>query len=68
MIIKVQISVLSSAERVLIYDKHRRFTYEGEATPEIKELLAGRPKAFFHAMIDDQKRFEIDGEALWQEW
>lgn len=53
MIVKVQISQATSAPKaqVLVYNKERTLSYQGDATEEILDLMDGRPKAFFHAAI-----------------
>lgn len=40
-IIKVQLSIATNAEsrQMLIYDKSRKYLYQGDATPEIVELM-----------------------------
>lgn len=56
-IIKVQLSIATNAgsRQMLIYDQHRKHFYEGDATPEIIEMLQPANgeyhfmKAYFHA-------------------
>lgn len=54
MIVKVQVSQYPRG-RVLVYDEERSFQVEKPLTKEVRELMAGRPKAFFMADIDDDK-------------
>lgn len=71
MIVKVQLSIYDSsslARKVLVYDEKRTFSFEGECPPDILMLMGQRPKAFFHATIDSQKRISLGQEAGWQSW
>lgn len=79
MIVKVQLSRQTSAasRQVLVYDEAREFTYQGDASAEILELMGDRDKAFFDAeakpTIDVGTRelsyaLSIGAEAPWQEW
>lgn len=68
-IVKVQISQNDEGQHVLIYPEDRRFIYQGPATPEIVNLLGGRPKAFFYMPHDARRSVrDIQVEAPWQEW
>jgi hypothetical protein len=70
-IVKVQVSLFapgSCVSVVLIYDKQRKFTWQGALTEELKELMNGRVKAFFVASLDDRMRFLLNEEAAWQTW
>jgi len=52
MIVKVQTNLNPpSGERVLIYNESRTVFWEGDATPELRKKLRGRPKAFFSARL-----------------
>lgn len=86
MIVKVQTSLSTThpTPRVLIYNEHRDWMYEGEATPEVMKLMKGDLKAFFHAMPVKKGRkgtfmnrsgkpkmnyeLALVARAPWQEW
>jgi hypothetical protein len=67
MIFKVQIS-LNEPRQVLAYNQDR--TREGifPPTEDLLALMAGRPKAYFHANVAKDGKLMIDSEAPWQEW
>lgn len=53
MIVKIQVSLTTTrrSQTYLVYNEDRSVMHEGEATPEILNLMAGRPKAYFNAEI-----------------
>ena len=71
MIVKVQTPLFSNtgvADQVLIYDKKRKFVYEGpssEVTALMREL--GEHKAYFNARVVNRE-FEIISQAEEQDW
>ncbi len=68
MIIKVQVAQFGSAPMCLIYDKRRKYEFHGPMSEDLKLIMGDRPKAFFLAEVDDQKRFNIGEEVPWQTW
>lgn len=70
MIVKVQLSLFSSSETriVLVYNKNRKYLWEGEVTKEIEQVMNGQVKAFFYAKINKENKFELIGKAPWQTW
>lgn len=70
MIVKVQLSLQSSngVAYMLIYNEDRSVMYETEATEEIKTLMEMRPKAYFEAELDDEKKLIIGKEVKHQKW
>lgn len=69
MIVKVQMSLASSdgVRRVLIYDRTRRFSYEGGVNEDVVEMMGGRAKAYFEAGIRNGN-LEIGDEVEAQSW
>jgi hypothetical protein len=67
MIVKVQVS-LTTPPTLLVYDKRRKVEWTGPLTPEVAKLLAGRPKAFFLAVINPDRTIGLEQEATWQTW
>lgn len=77
-ILKVQLSIFTTRggggyndSTMIVYDETRKFCYEGPTTPEIRKIMRGRNKAFFHAwLVPDGKgwQMQIEDEAEWQEW
>jgi hypothetical protein len=69
MIVKVQLSLFPpDASRVLIYSQDRSVTLDATSTPKLRELMGGRPKAFFHAKVNELAQIELGAEAPWQAW
>lgn len=71
MIVKVQASIFTTeplGPQALVYDKHRKFEWQGPLPASVKDILAGRPKAFFLAHIDEQRQLVLGEEAQWQSW
>lgn len=68
MIVKVQVALNGPFQMCLIYDKLRKYEYHGPLPEDLKLLMGDRVKAFFLAEVDEQKRFNIGQEALWQTW
>ena len=70
MIVKVQLSLLSSAgkEQMLIYNEDRSVRYEAPADPKIKDLMGGRLKAYFTAELRPDGKLALGGEAMPQTW
>ena len=68
-IVKVQLSLRTSelCQQVLIYPRSRKDAYQGDATPEIVEMMNGELKAFFYAKIK-RDHFELEERAPWQDW
>jgi hypothetical protein len=69
MIVKVQVSMFTSAEEqtVLVYNKDKSVMFQGEATPKVLKMMAGRFKAFFKARMRG-KEIDIIKPAKWQDW
>lgn len=71
MIVKVQISTATNipgGPHVLVYNESRSIEYEAAADEAILDVMDGRPKAFFHAHLNETKKLIIDKEADWQTW
>lgn len=69
MIVKVQVSQFSSdgVTRCLIYNADRSFTYEGGLNQDMVDVMAGRPKAYFEAIMGSGG-LEIGDEVTEQDW
>ena len=69
MIVKVQRALLSTdgVDRVLIYNHDRSFVYEGGVNEDLKDVLAGRPKAYYEAVMTADG-LEIGDEVEAQPW
>ncbi|MBX3203212.1 MAG: hypothetical protein KF894_34125 [Labilithrix sp.] len=69
MIVKVQMSLASGdgIRRVLIYDRPRRFQYEGGVNDDVVEMMGDRAKAYFEAGIRDGN-LELGPEVEAQSW
>jgi len=67
MIVKVQQSL--SRDRVLIYDKGRGFTYEGELTREIADFMGDNLKVYARASYNLlTKRIELHKRVSERSW
>lgn len=72
-IVKVQRS-LSPKGKMLIYDETREYFFEGTFTDEVRQLLNGKAKAYFHAELVPNKtpkgtfRISITQKAGDQPW
>lgn len=67
MILKVQMPLYPSDAEALAYDEDRRHEWLLPVTDAIKEMVAGRPKSFWHATI--VRGMPVFGvEAEWQSW
>ncbi len=62
MIVKVQLSLATNVgqRQVLVYNQSRTVRYEGSASPELIEAMAGRTKAFFATTGWDNQYLNID--------
>jgi hypothetical protein len=69
-IVKVQLSIVSSepVKQALVYDKKHEWFGQFDATPELGAAMKGRPKAFFHATLNDDGVVQLGKEANWQTW
>lgn len=69
LIVKVQIALYPPDDpATLIYDQARSIIITTVTTPELRKRMAGRPKAFFHAHLTEQRQVELGAEAPWQTW
>lgn len=77
MIVKVQVPLATNTEPVaMIYDKRRSFVTTVPVTKDIKKIMRGQFKLFFHAKLvkdkDDPRpnavKVELGKEANWQDW
>jgi hypothetical protein len=70
MIVKVQLSLHSSdgEHRCLIYDKGRRFEYEGICGEDIAGAMKGRAKAFFELERESDGGFLLGDEVSDPGW
>lgn len=68
-IIKLQLPLMSTHDEplALIYNKDRSVEEMLPVTDDVRKLMKGRYKAFFHAEIVNDK-IVIDKEAKWQSW
>ena len=50
-IVKVQLSIVTTTakQQILVYDKSRKWRFQGDATPDQIAMMNGRVKAFFWA-------------------
>ena len=69
MIIKVQLSLTTSYEKqqMMAYNQDESVLIQEDASKDMKDIMHGRPKAFFNAEMVDGK-LTINGEAPWQDW
>lgn len=68
MVIKVQISLSKGPKKVLLYNEDKSVVWEGLASKDLRRLMCGRSKAFFHASIDKNGLVQINEEADEQDW
>jgi len=54
-------------QQVLVYDKTREYTFESEATEDVKQMMKGRLKVYFAARMNGSQ-IEILDEVDEQEW
>lgn len=55
-VVKIQQSLAgNNGKRMLAYNKDRSISFEDTLSKEVKELLNGRPKAYFNAAIVNTK-------------
>lgn len=69
-VVKVQLSLETTAEKrqVLVYDNEGRIApYQADADEALLTIMAGRPKAFFFATLDNGT-LSIGDEAPWEDW
>jgi hypothetical protein len=60
----VQVSLSTSNGGTLIYNQDRSVFYETTTTPEIRELMKGKIKAFFYAKMVGT-RIQLEEKAPW---
>ena len=65
MIVKVQQSITTTEKRqqCLIYSENHEYFWMGDLSKELKKMLKGEWKKYFHAMVDDKGRLAIGAEA-----
>lgn len=71
MIVKVQISLVSTdgQKHALVYDKLRKYEYQGVATAEILGAMNGVNKKFFNAYyLKKTKKIRLLQEVKPQNW
>jgi hypothetical protein len=53
----MQLSTSTTAgnQKVLVYDQTREYTYETEATEEVRQLMKGRLKVYFAARMNGSR-------------
>ena len=69
MIFKVQISLTSSDKKMhmLVYDKIKNYMYQAPVTPDVKQVMGNRIKAYFYGTIVNSK-IQLGEEAPAQDW
>jgi len=69
-IIKVQLSLATTEpeRQVLVYDRRRRWFWQGRADEDLAALMGTRPKAFFYARKRRDGKLSIEAEAKEQSW
>lgn len=68
MIVKVQLSLYPpDGSGTFIYNEDRSVTLDTLTTPELRQRMGTRVKAFFHAALQDGQ-IKLEGEAPWQKW
>jgi hypothetical protein len=65
MIVKIQ-TPLNGVGDALVYNQTRAFQCFVDVA-DVADKMAGRPKAFFHA-VDDGETLSLGDEAPWQAW
>ena len=71
MIVKIQISLMTTEKQktMLIYNRSRSVLYQAPADKDVLEIMKGRPKAYFNAIINKATKFiEIQNEVNDQLW
>jgi hypothetical protein len=68
LIVKVQTPIETNAQEplALVYNEDRSYEELVPITPELREMMRGKPKLFFHARVDEA--LHLDSEAPWQSW
>lgn len=67
MIVKVQLSLYPpGGSSVYIYDENREVAVIEATSPELRQRMGERIRAYFHATVADNK-LELGEEAPWQE-
>lgn len=69
MILKVQVSLgVNGGQRMLAYDEKRTVQFEGPLTEEVKMMMGGWPKRYFHARYKGKDELAIGEAAPEQDW
>lgn len=68
MIVKVQISLARSDQRVLVYNQDRSVQWEDAVNKEVLALMDGAPKRFFEAWLNSEGGIVLGAVAPWQDW
>jgi hypothetical protein len=68
-IVKVQQSGITNAPamQMLVYNKNHDIEYQADLTPAVRKKLAGRPKAYFNAILRGTI-IQINEEVPEQNW
>lgn len=69
-IVKVQISVATNApvRQAMVYDVDRQWFWQGDAFPEVIELMGGRFKAYFYARLLKNGKIQLEEKVEDQPW
>jgi hypothetical protein len=69
-IVKVQRAIVSTAGpgMVLVYDRKRKYVWQGIVDKKTSRVLGDEAKQFWHAHINKDGAFSLDRRAKWQNW
>lgn len=69
-VVKVQLSLTTSeaVPQALIYDATMLVFFSGDSTPDLVERMAGRPRAFMHAHLDEDGVVILEEDATEEEF
>jgi hypothetical protein len=69
MILKIQVSIgVNGFQRMLAHDEKRTVQFEAPLSEEVKMLMGGRQKMYFHARYKGKNELAIGEIAPPQEW
>ncbi|MCZ7622388.1 hypothetical protein KsCSTR_20120 [Candidatus Kuenenia stuttgartiensis] len=69
-IVKVQSSLHTTEAvlKMLVYNEDKSIHYEADLTAEVRNLLAGRPKAYFEFALNECSEIRLGKEVAPQNW
>lgn len=68
-VVKVQLSTATGNEKqILAYNRDKSIMWQGPAPKPIEDLMGGRDRGFYTAVLSQDGKILLDKSAPWQSW